>query len=287
MTIANVADFRELARRRLPNVLFEYIDGGSYSETTLRRNVADLETIALRQRVMVDMSALDLSTTAMGQPLSMPVGLAPVGLAGMYARRGETQAAPGGQGGGRALLPVEHGGLRHGGGGRPHHALVPALHAEGPRLHADPARQGAVPGRRGPGLHRRPAIGRGALPRHPLGVHRRRGDRPRHTPGHRRPEPSGLDVGRLAARPPSHPGQYRRRHGGWEHQGHDGLDEGQLRPLGHLGRHRMGAPDLEGQDRHQGRARRRRRPPCRVSPTQWAPISRSSWTAASARASMC
>jgi L-lactate dehydrogenase (cytochrome) len=93
MTIANVADFRELARRRLPNVLFEYIDGGSYSETTLRRNVADLETIALRQRVMVDMSALDLSTTAMGQPLSMPVGLAPVGLAGMYARRGETQAA--------------------------------------------------------------------------------------------------------------------------------------------------------------------------------------------------
>jgi L-lactate dehydrogenase (cytochrome) len=93
MTIANVSDFRELARRRLPNVLFEYIDGGSYSETTLRRNVADLEAIALRQRVMVDMSALDLSTTAMGQPLSMPVGLAPVGLAGMYARRGETQAA--------------------------------------------------------------------------------------------------------------------------------------------------------------------------------------------------
>jgi L-lactate dehydrogenase (cytochrome) len=93
MTIATVADFRELARRRLPNVLFEYIDGGSYSETTLRRNVADLEIIALRQRVMVNMSALDLSTTAMGQPLSMPVGLAPVGLAGMYARRGETQAA--------------------------------------------------------------------------------------------------------------------------------------------------------------------------------------------------
>jgi L-lactate dehydrogenase (cytochrome) len=93
MTIANVSDFRELARRKLPNVLFEYIDGGSYSETTLRRNVADLEAIALRQRVMVDMSALDLSTTAMGQPLSMPVGLAPVGLAGMYARRGETQAA--------------------------------------------------------------------------------------------------------------------------------------------------------------------------------------------------
>jgi L-lactate dehydrogenase (cytochrome) len=93
MTIANVSDFRELARRKLPNVLFEYIDGGSYSETTLRRNVADLEAIALRQRVMVDMSALDLSTTAMGQPLSMPLGLAPVGLAGMYARRGETQAA--------------------------------------------------------------------------------------------------------------------------------------------------------------------------------------------------
>jgi L-lactate dehydrogenase (cytochrome) len=90
---ASVSDYRELARRRLPNIFFEYIDGGSYAEATLRRNVADLEAIALRQRVMRDMSKLDMSITTLGQTLAMPVGLAPVGMAGMYARRGEVQAA--------------------------------------------------------------------------------------------------------------------------------------------------------------------------------------------------
>ncbi|RAK50698.1 L-lactate dehydrogenase [Phenylobacterium deserti] len=93
MRAASVGDYRELARRRLPKVLFEYIDGGSYAEVTLGRNVADLEAIALRQRVMKDMTELDMSTEVFGQPFSMPVGLAPVGMAGMYARRGEVQAA--------------------------------------------------------------------------------------------------------------------------------------------------------------------------------------------------
>jgi L-lactate dehydrogenase (cytochrome) len=90
---ASFADFRALARARLPNMLFEYIDGGAYAEVTLARNVADFEGLALRQRVMRDVSRLDLSTTALGLPLAMPVGLAPVGFAGMYRRRGETQAA--------------------------------------------------------------------------------------------------------------------------------------------------------------------------------------------------
>ena len=93
MRAASVSDFRELARRRLPNIFFEYIDGGSYAEQTLARNVADIEDIALRQRVMRDTSTLDMTVTTLGQTLSMPVGLAPVGMAGMYARRGETQAA--------------------------------------------------------------------------------------------------------------------------------------------------------------------------------------------------
>jgi L-lactate dehydrogenase (cytochrome) len=93
MRVASVSDFRKLARRRLPRVLFEYIDGGSYSETTLARNVADLEGIALRQRVMRDMTELDMSVEVLGQTWSMPVGLAPVGMAGMYGRRGEVQAA--------------------------------------------------------------------------------------------------------------------------------------------------------------------------------------------------
>lgn len=93
MRAASVSDYRELARRRLPGIFFEYIDGGSYAEATLARNVADVEAIALRQRVMRDMAELDMSVRTLGQTLSMPVGLAPVGMAGMYGRRGEVQAA--------------------------------------------------------------------------------------------------------------------------------------------------------------------------------------------------
>ncbi|MBB4613353.1 FMN-dependent L-lactate dehydrogenase LldD [Novosphingobium taihuense] len=92
MIAASIPDFRELARRRLPHFLFEYIDGGSYSETTLRRNVKDLRDIALRQRVLRDVSGLDLSTELFGQKVRLPVALAPIGLAGMNARRGECQA---------------------------------------------------------------------------------------------------------------------------------------------------------------------------------------------------
>ena len=93
MIPACVSDYRELARRRLPRLLFDYIDGGSYAETTLRRNVEDFEHIALRQRVLRDVSTISLATELFGQPMSMPVGLGPVGMAGMYARRGEVQAA--------------------------------------------------------------------------------------------------------------------------------------------------------------------------------------------------
>ena len=93
MKAASSLDYRELARRRLPPFLFEYIDGGSYAEVTLRRNVADLESIALRQRVLRDVSTLDLSTDLFGERLALPVALAPIGLAGMNARRGEVQAA--------------------------------------------------------------------------------------------------------------------------------------------------------------------------------------------------
>jgi L-lactate dehydrogenase (cytochrome) len=90
---ASVSDYRALAKARLPHFLFEYLDGGSYDEETLRRNVADLRGVALRQRVLRDVSAIDLSTGLFGQRYSMPVGLGPVGLSGLYARRGEVQAA--------------------------------------------------------------------------------------------------------------------------------------------------------------------------------------------------
>ena len=92
MKPAAVYDYRQLAKRRLPKFLFEYIDGGSYSETTLHKNRADLERIALRQRVARDVSRIDLRTNLFGHDFSIPVGLAPVGIAGMNARRGEVQA---------------------------------------------------------------------------------------------------------------------------------------------------------------------------------------------------
>ena len=90
---ACVSDYRALAKARLPHFLFEYLDGGSYAEATLKRNVADLEAVALRQRVLRDVSKLDLSAELFGRKWAMPVGLGPVGLAGLYARRGEVQAA--------------------------------------------------------------------------------------------------------------------------------------------------------------------------------------------------
>jgi L-lactate dehydrogenase (cytochrome) len=93
MKAASIGDYREAARRRLPHFLFEYFDGGSYAERTLRANIEDLQDIALRQRVLNDVSAIDLSTTLFGQQLAMPVALGPIGLAGMAARRGEVQAA--------------------------------------------------------------------------------------------------------------------------------------------------------------------------------------------------
>ena len=93
MVPANVADYRELARRRIPKVLFDYVDGGSYTEHTLRANSEDFAKVQLRQRVLVDVSNISLKTEVLGQELGMPMVLSPVGMAGMYARRGEVQAA--------------------------------------------------------------------------------------------------------------------------------------------------------------------------------------------------
>ena len=93
MIISSANDYREAAKRRLPPFLFHYIDGGAYAEYTLKRNVEDLSKIALRQRVLNDMSQLSLETKLFDETLSMPVALSPVGLTGMYARRGEVQAA--------------------------------------------------------------------------------------------------------------------------------------------------------------------------------------------------
>ena len=89
---ATVADYRALAERRLPRQLFDYIDGGAVDERTLAANREDFFALRLRQRVMRDVSNVDTGTDIGGRPVSMPVVLAPVGLAGLMARRGEVQA---------------------------------------------------------------------------------------------------------------------------------------------------------------------------------------------------
>ncbi|MFM9967508.1 MAG: alpha-hydroxy acid oxidase [Burkholderiales bacterium] len=93
MEPVNVADLRKLAKKRLPRVLFDFIDGGSYDEVTLRANCEDLNRIRFRPKVLVDVSQRSLATTLFGQKLALPIVLAPVGSAGVFARRGEEAAA--------------------------------------------------------------------------------------------------------------------------------------------------------------------------------------------------
>src|SRR4051794_27935609 len=90
---ATATDYRELARRRIPRQLFDYVDGGAYDEATMRANVGDLQKVLLRQVVMRDVSVREPSVEVLGRRLALPVILAPVGLGGMLAPRAEVQAA--------------------------------------------------------------------------------------------------------------------------------------------------------------------------------------------------
>ena len=92
MKIVNFAGFRDAAQKRLPHFLFEYIDGGSYDEHTLRRNVDDFKAVTLRQKVLRDVSNINTATRLFGRDMALPVALSPIGIAGFYRRRGETQA---------------------------------------------------------------------------------------------------------------------------------------------------------------------------------------------------
>src|SRR6201746_836485 len=87
--ITCIEDLRLLHQRRVPKAFFDYADRGSYTEDTLRANRDDLQQIKFRQRVLVDVSKRDLSTTILGEPAAMPLILAPVGLLGMQHGDGE------------------------------------------------------------------------------------------------------------------------------------------------------------------------------------------------------
>lgn len=89
----SIADLRALAQVRVPRAIFEYADRGSYDETTLARNRSDLDAIQFRQRVMRDLSTLNVASTMVGIPVTMPLGIAPTGLTGLFYGDGEIHGA--------------------------------------------------------------------------------------------------------------------------------------------------------------------------------------------------
>ena len=91
--ITNIEDLRRLAQSRVPKMFYDYADSGAWTEGTYRANESDFQAIKLRQRVAVDMSNRTLASTMVGQKVSMPVALAPVGLTGMQNADGEIKAA--------------------------------------------------------------------------------------------------------------------------------------------------------------------------------------------------
>ncbi|TPM16356.1 alpha-hydroxy acid oxidase [Mesorhizobium sp. B2-3-5] len=91
--ILTIADLKDLARRRVPKMFFDYADSGAWTESTYRANEEDFQKIKFRQRVLVDMSNRSLESTMIGQKVSMPVALAPTGLTGMQHADGEMLAA--------------------------------------------------------------------------------------------------------------------------------------------------------------------------------------------------
>ncbi len=91
--ITNIEDLRRLARRRVPRMFYDYVASGSWTESTFRANVDDFQSIKLRQRVLVNLENRSTATAMVGIPVSMPVALAPTGLAGMLHADGEIQAA--------------------------------------------------------------------------------------------------------------------------------------------------------------------------------------------------
>ena len=88
-----ISDLKRMARRRVPKMFFDYADSGAWTEETYRANESDFAKILLRQRVLVDMTERNLGSEMIGEPVSMPVALAPTGLCGMQHADGEILAA--------------------------------------------------------------------------------------------------------------------------------------------------------------------------------------------------
>jgi len=91
--VVNISDLRTLAQRRLPQVVFDYIDGGAEAERTLRENVRVFDEVTFRPRGAVAVTSVDLRTTVLGRQLELPFLLAPIGSSRMFYPRAEVQAA--------------------------------------------------------------------------------------------------------------------------------------------------------------------------------------------------
>ena len=91
--ITNVEDLRQLAKRKVPKAIFEYIDHGSYDQLSLKANRKDLDAVRFRQRVLIDADNRSLATTMLGEKVSMPLAIAPTGLTGLMHGNGEMLAA--------------------------------------------------------------------------------------------------------------------------------------------------------------------------------------------------
>ena len=120
-TVTCIEDLRQIARGKVPRAFFDYAEAGSYAQETLRTNRADFERLKLRQRVLVDVDKRDLSTTILGEKVSLPLALAPIGLCGMQHGDGEILACRRRAGGGHSVHALDHVDLLdrgRGGGGR-------------------------------------------------------------------------------------------------------------------------------------------------------------------------
>lgn len=91
--ITCIADLKSLYEQRVPRMFFDYTESGSWTEQTFRANIDQLQALTFKQRVLVDISERSLASTMLGQPVSMPVALAPVGLTGFQHGNGEILAA--------------------------------------------------------------------------------------------------------------------------------------------------------------------------------------------------
>ncbi len=134
--ITCIEDLRQIHKRRVPKAFFDYVDRGSYAEETLRANVSDMEKIKFRQRILVDVSKRELSTTILGEPAALPLILAPVGSTGMQYGGRRDLCLPRGTGARHSLHALHHVDLFDRGcrGECRQAVLVSALRHEGSRL---------------------------------------------------------------------------------------------------------------------------------------------------------